>query len=174
MKNYLLLTVLTAGMMAAVAFKPKDSYTITQFQQDADKEFVMAAAEGGMLEVKLGELAVKKGTAQKIKDYGNTMITDHAKVNEELTALAKQKKIALPKKLSSAKQNQYDSLATEKGEKFDMLYMNMMIASHEETIGLFQNESTGGKDADLKKWADSKIPALKHHLEMAKMLFDKN
>lgn len=49
--------------------------------------------------------------------------------------------------------------------------MNMMIASHEETIGLFQTESNRGQDPDLKKWADSKIPALKHHLEMAKALF---
>jgi putative membrane protein len=52
-----------------------------------------------------------------------------------------------------------------------MLYMNMMIASHEQTIGLFQGQSNKGKDPALKKWADSKVPALKHHLEMAKGLF---
>jgi putative membrane protein len=80
----------------------------------------------------------------------------------------------VPTMLSPARKQKYDSLASMKGEKFDMLYMNMMIASHEETIGLFQSESNKGQDAELKKWADSKVPALKHHLEMAKKLFQQS
>lgn len=135
-----------------------------------DMEFVLKAADGGLLEVKLGELAAKQATSQQCKSFGKKMITDHTKVNDELKALAKKKQINIPGKLTSAKQQQYDSLAALRGDPFDMLYMNMMIASHEETIGLFQTESNDGKDPDLKKWADSKIPALKHHLEMAKGL----
>ncbi|CAG5067828.1 hypothetical protein DYBT9623_00555 [Dyadobacter sp. CECT 9623] len=142
-----------------------------RFQTDSpDKEFVIAAADGGMLEVKLGELASQRATSAKCKDYGKMMVTDHTKVNEELKALARKKQLTVPAKLSTAKQQQYDSLAAQTGEKFDMLYMNMMIASHEEAIGVFQTESNKGQDPDLKKWADSKIPALKHHLEMAEQL----
>jgi putative membrane protein len=147
---------------------------LTQFRPAADspdQEFVTNAAQGGMLEVELGKLASQRGQSPKVKAFGKTMITDHTKVNDELKAIAGKKQITVPKQLSAAKQQQYDSLASQNGEKFDMLYMNMMIASHEQTIGLFQTESTKGQDAELKKWADSKIPALKHHLEMAKGLF---
>jgi putative membrane protein len=141
-------------------------------QQDSpDSKFVANAAEGGLLEVQLGELAQKNGMSSEIKDFGKTMVTDHSKVNDELKALAKRKNIKVPATLSAAKKQKYDSLAAMKGEKFDMLYMNMMIASHEQTIGLFQTESNKGQDAELKKWADLKVPALKHHLEMAMKLF---
>ena len=140
-------------------------------QQGEDEAFVRAAADGGLLEVKLGELAVKQARADKFKKFGKTMIKDHTKVNSELKALARKKKIQVPTSLSQTKQQQYDSLSALNGEQFDMLYMNMMIASHEETIGLFQTEANQGKDPDLKKWADSKIPALKHHLRMAMDLF---
>ncbi|QRR00637.1 DUF4142 domain-containing protein [Dyadobacter sandarakinus] len=136
-----------------------------------DQQFVTQAAEGGLLEVKLGELAVKSGTSAQVKDFGKAMIRDHTKVNDELKALAKKKNLNVPASLSPMKQQKYDSLASQTGTQFDMLYMNMMIASHEQTIGLFQTESTKGQDADVKKWADGKIPALKHHLEMAKKLF---
>ncbi|SKB86186.1 DUF4142 domain-containing protein [Dyadobacter psychrophilus] len=143
-----------------------------RFEKDSpDKAFVLAAADGGMLEVKLGELATKNASMAKCKEFGEMMIKDHTKVNDELKALASKKQIAIPGKLTTAKQQMYDSLSAQTGEKFDMLYMNMMIASHEETIGLFQTESNKGKDPDFKKWADAKIPALKHHLEMAKGLF---
>nr|WP_295926777.1 DUF4142 domain-containing protein [uncultured Dyadobacter sp.] len=160
------LLLITCALLAAVlAFSDR-------FQSDSpDKVFVMAAADGGMLEVKLGELAVKKATMPKCKDFGKMMITDHTKVNDELKTLAAKKQISVPGRLTTAKQQLYDSLAAQSGEKFDMLYMNMMIASHEETIGLFQTESNKGQDPDFRKWADSKIPALKHHLDMAKALF---
>jgi putative membrane protein len=92
-------------------------------------------------------------------------------VNNELKSIAGRKQIKVPTSLSSAKQQKYDSLAALSGEKFDMLYMNMMIASHEQTIGLFQTESNKGEDQELKKWADAKVPALKHHLMMAQQLF---
>jgi putative membrane protein len=137
-----------------------------------DQEFVLKAADGGMLEVELGNLAVKNGTSPKVKEFGQMMVKDHTKVNEELKALAKKKQIEIPATLSNSKRQQYDSLAAQQGEKFDMLYMNMMIASHEETIGLFQTQSNKGQDKELKKWAASKEPALKHHLEMAKALFE--
>jgi putative membrane protein len=142
--------------------------------ESADKSFAISAADGGMLEVKLGELALKKATMPETKEFGKMMITDHKKVNAELKSLAGKKKITLPTQLSRAKQQLYDSLATFNGEQFDMMYMNMMIASHEETIGLFQTESNDGSDQDFRKWADSKIPALKHHLEKAKALFPDN
>ncbi|MCF0051121.1 DUF4142 domain-containing protein [Dyadobacter chenwenxiniae] len=163
-----LLLVTCVLLSAVLAFSDR-------FENDSpDKTFVLAAAAGGMLEVKLGELAMKKAVSAKCKDFGKMMITDHTKVNDELKAMAAKKQVTIPAALSPAKQQKFDSLAAQSGEKFDLLYMNMMIASHEETIGLFQNESNEGKDPDFKKWADSKIPALKHHLEMAKALWPAN
>jgi putative membrane protein len=162
-KIFLLISIVS--LSALLAFSSRFG------QQNPDQQFVTKAADGGMLEVKLGELASKKGQAPKVKDFAKTMINDHTKVNNELKSVAEKKQIQVPAALSKMSQAKYDSLNALQGEKFDMLYMNMMIASHEQTIGLFQTESNKGKDAELKKWADSKIPALKHHLEMAKQLF---
>jgi len=59
--------------------------------QSEDQEFVLKASEGGMLEVELGNLAVKSGTSPKVKEYGKMMVKDHSKVNQELTQLAGKK-----------------------------------------------------------------------------------
>lgn len=164
MKSFFLLSACVV-LSAVLAFSDR-------FGSDSpDKQFILKAADGGMLEVKLGQLAGKQAVSEKCKTFAKTMVADHTKVNDELKALAAKKQVAIPSGLSKASQQKYDSLASVSGEPFDMLYMNMMIASHEETIGLFQTESNKGKDADFRKWADSKIPALKHHLEMAKGLF---
>ena len=140
-------------------------------QQSIDQRFANTAAEGGMLEVKLGELAMKKGNSKEVKDFGKGMVTDHSKANDELKALAKTKNISIPTSLSQEKQQQYDSLANMSGDKFDMVYMNMMLLSHEQTVNLFQTEVNKGEDPEIKKRAGQKIPALKHHLQMANALF---
>jgi len=140
-------------------------------QQSIDQRFASTAAEGGMLEVKLGELAMKKGSSKDVKDFGKGMVNDHSKANNELKTLAKKKNITIPTSISQEKQQQYDSLASMSGDKFDKVYMNMMLLSHEQTINLFETEVNKGEDPEIKKWAGQKVPVLKHHLHMANALF---
>ena len=60
------------------------------------KEFAMKAAEGGMLEVKLSQLAQQKSQSQDIKRFAQQLEQDHSRANQELMAAAKQKNIDLP------------------------------------------------------------------------------
>ena len=53
-----------------------------------DEKFMLGAAQGGTLEVRLGEVAKKKATRQDVKEFGATMVTDHGKAGEELKAVA--------------------------------------------------------------------------------------
>jgi len=46
----------------------------------------------------------------------------------------------------------------------------MQEDAHEDAVSLFERYSKGGDNADLKNWAGKTLPALKHHLEMAKAL----
>ncbi|GGH06280.1 DUF4142 domain-containing protein [Pedobacter zeae] len=67
---------------------PQDTLTAAQFLQQA--------AIAGMKEVLTGKLSADKATDRNIKAYGQMMVDDHNKANEELRALAKLKKVALP------------------------------------------------------------------------------
>src|ERR1039457_6658698 len=47
----------------------------------ADQEFMQAAAQGGMTEVKLGDLATQKGLRDDVKELGQMMVKDHSAIN---------------------------------------------------------------------------------------------
>ena len=66
-------------------------------QQDTltTAQFLQQAAIAGMKEVLTGKLAAEKATDKKIKAFGQMMVDDHTRANEELRALAKIKKINL-------------------------------------------------------------------------------
>src|ERR1700751_546128 len=50
--------------------------------------FVTQAAGGNLAEIELGQLAAQKATDPKVKDFGNRMVNDHQKANNELKPIA--------------------------------------------------------------------------------------
>lgn len=135
-----------------------------------DADFVKKAAVGGMAEVAAGELAKQKAQSPEKKQFGETMVADHTKTNNELKAIAEKKNMTVPAKLDSAHEKAIASLGKKDGEDFDKAFKKQMVGDHEKTIKLFEKQSKDGKDPELKDFATRTLPALKHHLEMAKAL----
>src|SRR3984957_21340073 len=65
-----------------------------------DTLFAKKAAQGGMAEVKMGQLAQQKGTAGSVKRFGARMVEDHSKAADELKQAASQSNITLPNDMS--------------------------------------------------------------------------
>ncbi|MEQ1473336.1 MAG: DUF4142 domain-containing protein, partial [Candidatus Acidiferrum sp.] len=61
-----------------------------------DSRFARGAAQGGMAEVKLGQLAQEKGTNDEVKSFGKRMVEDHSKAGDKLKEAASKEKVALP------------------------------------------------------------------------------
>src|SRR4051812_45963075 len=57
----------------------------------SDYKFAVKAAEGGMMEVKLGEIASQKSSNPEVKKFGERMVQDHGKAGKELEQIASQK-----------------------------------------------------------------------------------
>lgn len=131
---------------------------------DQDKKFADAAAQGGMAEVMLGELASSNGTNASVKALGAMMVKDHGKANQELKAWASSAGYTLPASVNAEQQKTYDELKTKKGSEFDRMFSEVMVSDHKKVIAAFKKESTEGSEASLKSFAAKTIPALEHHL----------
>src|ERR1019366_3708667 len=130
----------------------------------ADERFIVAAAQGGMTEVTLGELAAQKGSREDVKSFGQMMVKDHTAINDDLKALAVQKGVTLPGSLDAKHQHMVDKLTALTGEKFDDAYIAHMIKDHKMDAKEFKEESTETKDADIKNFLDKSIPIVDQHL----------
>ena len=129
-----------------------------------DASFYKNAAEGGISEVELGNLAQKKATSDAVKDFAAMMVADHSKANEKLQTLAMGKEIKLPTSASLGQMGTKAKLEVLSGKTFDQSYIKGMIEDHEEDIKEFNNEATSGKDPAARAYAKSTLPTLKKHL----------
>jgi len=130
-----------------------------------DAKFAVDAANGGMTEIKLSELATTKATNAKVKEFAAMMITDHSKAGGELTAIAKTKNITMPDSVNADSKKAIEDLSKKTGADFDKAYVDKMVADHKATVDMFEDASKKLKDADLKAFVDKTLPTIKGHLE---------
>lgn len=133
----------------------------------ADKTFAQKAVPDGMFEVEAGKVAAQKGTSEDVKAFGQRMVDDHTKVNNELMQIVESKGLKLPKKLDSKGKAQLSKLSKLSGADFDKEYMTLMVKAHQGAVKLFSNEADKGKDPELKAFAAKTLPILQDHLKMA-------
>jgi putative membrane protein len=135
-----------------------------------DAAFMTTAARGGMAEVQLGELAQRNGRSAAVKRFGQQMVRDHGRSNQEMMALAQQKQITPPTGIGAEHQQIYDNLANLRGSAFDRAYAEAMVQDHQEDLRAYQTQVQDGTDADVKAFAARHVPVLQEHLRMARQL----
>jgi putative membrane protein len=131
----------------------------------ADTNFILAAAQGGMTEVRLGELASTNGMRADVKEFGQMMVKDHTAINDDLKALAAQKGVTLPDGLDAKHQAMVDKMAAMTGTEFDDAYIKGMIKAHQKDAKAFKAEAAATQDADIKSFLDKSIPVVEAHLQ---------
>ena len=131
----------------------------------ADTNFILAAAQGGMTEVKLGEQASTNGMRADVKEFGQMMVKDHTTINDDLKALAAQKGVTLPDSLDAKHQGMVDRMTVLTGSGFDDAYINGMIKAHQKDAKAFKAEAAATQDADIKSFLDKSIPVVEAHLK---------
>jgi putative membrane protein len=136
----------------------------------SDADFAKEAAQGGMAEVKMGQLALQKGTSDSVNNFGKRMVDDHTQAGDHLKAAATQSNIDLPGGINAKDQAEYDKLSGLSGAAFDQEYARYMVRDHVNDVAAFRQESTGGKNDNIKQFAAQTLPTLQDHLKAARMM----
>jgi putative membrane protein len=135
-----------------------------------DAAFYKHAAEGGIAEVEVGNLAQQKSNNPGVKDFGAMMVKDHSAANDKLKGIAESKDISLPTSASVGQMAAKAKLEVLSGDTFDKSYIKGMIKDHEEDIAMFKKEAASGRDPDARSYAKATLPTLELHLKKIKSI----
>jgi putative membrane protein len=160
----------TTSTTASDTSATTSTFTTTSPLSASDRDFALKAAEGGMAEVSIGQLASQKATDPAVKDFANRMVNDHGKAGDELKQLATNKGISLPTDLNAEHKKLADTLSKKSGKDFDKSYISEMVKDHEDDVKEFEKASKDVQDPDLKSWALKTLPVIQDHLQMAKQI----
>ena len=134
---------------------------------EGDYKFASEAARGNLAEVKMGELAKQKGTSQAVKDFGDRMISEHGKANEEFNRIVAGKNAVPPADFSHKENATMEKLEKASGKDFDKAYAAAMVKDHKADVKEFKEAAKNLQDPDLRAFASKTLPVLESHLKMA-------
>lgn len=132
--------------------------------------FLKEAADGGMAEVRLGEMALQKSTNQRVKNFANMMVTDHSGANSKVKSFASERNITLPTDVSDKHKEIMDDLMKKEGKDFDKAYVKAMVEDHEKDIKKFEDAEGKVNDATVKNFITATLPVLRTHLDSIKAI----
>lgn len=116
-----------------------------------DKMFLRKAAEGGIAEVKFGELAAQKAGSDDVKALGQKMVDDHTALRKSLDPIADNLGVKLPSHMSKEDQTEYDKLNGMSGSDFDTEYLTLMVKDHHKDLRAFRLEMADTQDPSLRE-----------------------
>jgi putative membrane protein len=137
-----------------------------------DRKFIEDAANSGMFEVQVAQLAASKATDPAVKSFAAMLVDHHTAANNELVKIANGRGIELPAAPKRALRRDIEKLGKkDNGEEFDREFVRKVgIDAHEKDIKLFEKASKSVKDPELKAFADKTLPVLREHLAAAAKL----
>jgi putative membrane protein len=139
-------------------------------QSQADKTFVQTAMEVNLAEIQVGQLAAQKGATDGVKRFGQRLVSDHTRLEDEMKPIAARIGVTPPAELAPDDQALLTKLQGESGATFDMTFVNAMVSGHKQGVQLYKTEETNGQDAAVKESATKGEPVIAAHLRMAERL----
>jgi putative membrane protein len=165
--------LLAAGLLAAAL-----SFALPGIAQNgsdlsgADVKFLQKAAEDGLAEVQLAQLAEHKALRDEVRQFAQRMASDHAKANEQLKSIAAAHHVDVPAVLDRRHEREMTKLSQLVGGDFDRAYMSRMVTEHRKDVREFRKRANAKNPSDATRFAAATLPVLESHLEMARATND--
>ncbi len=139
-----------------------------------DAQIAHIAVTANSIDSAAGVLAKSKAQSKAVKDFAQTMITDHTQVNKQAVALATKLGVTpedndVSRELNSGAQQSQSELQAKSGADFDSAYIDHEVAYHQAVLdALDQTLIPDAQNAELKELLTKVRPAIAAHLDRAK------
>lgn len=141
-----------------------------------DPQIAHVAVTANTIDVETARLAESRSETPEVRDFAQTMITDHTAVNERATALAQRLGVtpednSVSRSLQESADEARAHLSELSGETFDRAYLEREVEYHQAVLDALDGALIPGTaNADLRGLLQEVRPAIAAHLEHARRL----
>jgi len=180
MRKHLLATcAAAAAMLCGVGSLVSAQVTVKtsggEVVQLTQKNLVDHLIIGDSLEVEAAKLAVARTQNAAVKDFANTLITDHTNHLENLNKLAGKRDIGREANAADTSNAMAIRILTTMRDMpadsgFDRAFVRQQIRHHMHEIDALKMLRPAAKDDDLQHDIDRTMPVLERHLSLARQV----
>jgi putative membrane protein len=133
-------------------------------------KFLTDSIRSNIAEVKMSELALQRGKSKDVREFAETLVSDHTMSLHKTSALAKTLGVLPPTEPTADAIKSHEAMSKLSGDEFDRAFASHMVKSHEQGIAKYKEAARDGGNPDVAELANDTLPTLEKHLEMAQSL----
>lgn len=174
--------------LVATACAGADSDTAETAEQDTqpaaeqaapaltDAQIAAIVVAANSIDVRYGEIARERASDERVKQFAETMITDHTAVNQSAGELVGRLGVTpqendVSRSLEASAADTREDLTTKSGAEFDRAYIGNEVAYHRAVLDALDNLLIpNATNAELKATLEGVRPAFQAHLEHAESI----
>jgi putative membrane protein len=142
----------------------------TDSLRPGERAFVRQAREGAQRDLRLAQLAASKAVNSDVRSYAQQVATDQRQIGESLEALSRRKGLVAGVENDPTTPGDYERLAGKSGAEFDREFVRLMLLAHENTLKVFEQVLSDGRDTEVRDIAGGYLPVVRDHLNKAREL----
>jgi putative membrane protein len=163
------------GLAAALIVAASTAAASTAVAQTAippsAKDFALSVAQSDQYEIAAAQDASTQSRNPQVRAFAQEMIQDHRRLSESLRQAAAASRLTPPfPAMSSDQAAMLSALQSLRGADFDKAYAKQQVIAHQAALDVELSYADGGADPVLRRAAQSSLPTIQHHLDMAQQL----
>jgi len=164
-------SLLVFGVSAAFLFAGAAS--ILAQDKPTDPQIAHIAYTAGEIDIEAAKLALDKAENQSVKDFAQSMLTDHQAVNEQALKLVKKLGVTpednpTSQSLVSAAGKTRDALSKLEGAAFDKAYIESEVAYHQQVNDALEDLLIpSAQNGELKSLLETGLKLFQGHQQHA-------
>lgn len=161
-------TVVTTEPAPAVPAPPLSVPQTVARVSPSDAAFVQDLADSNAAEIELARLAYVRAQSPEVRAYSRQLLIDHRDMVIRLDNFALERGRLISWQIEPEQVATIDRLGALDSASFDRAYMAEMVTAHETAVERLETQAAGGRET--ASLANDFLPAVRHHLEMAREL----
>jgi putative membrane protein len=130
-----------------------------------DQSFVQSVLESDAAEVQLGQLAQQKSQSDDVKKFGERMVENRTRLDQQLKPIADKLSVRKPKEPTKKDRQLIARLEALSGPQFDEEYIKAVVKDHQRDVKDFNTEAESAQDPALQQTAKQDANVLAQHLQ---------
>ncbi|MES3036614.1 MAG: DUF4142 domain-containing protein [Bdellovibrionota bacterium] len=163
--------ILFAGHASVAANVPQSPLMNSRDQIDDD--WVVMAAESDMLEIQLGQLALKNADSGAITQMAEMLILHHTEHLQTMQTLAGLQGLVISPLVNAQSQKVVDYFTADNAN-WDRQFLNFNIKAHQANIDATNAVIASNKDVEVVAAATQTLPVLISHRDMVQTALDQS
>ncbi len=162
--SLLIAIVITAGSTSARAADP-------QINILAERDSMLNDLHhSNEMEIEMGKLAKTNGRSDAIKEFGDTLVTDHTDADKKVIELAKSQNIRLENsgmRMNAQENKMMRKLESLHGSAFDLAFAEAMVTDHQKDIEKLKTALITLSGTPAGDLATAILPVIQKHEDIA-------